>query len=835
MKEKEYLEKIALSLLVKYNEPPEMVKRCIVSLTGLVDDVFVTITKDKPDSDTSAIENVLKEFNAHVSFFDWCDDFAKARNFAFSQIPQKEFGWIYWQDVDDVLQGAQAFPGIFHDAILNNWQSVFFNYWYAVDLDENGKVREVVIEHKRERIIRNDDTFKWIGRIHETLIEQKPCTKVFRPECIVVHLTDASRQEVNIDRNIRILEASAKEENHKDPRTIMYLAKAYFDRSKMGKDEKSKLIDINMARQLFFEYLEGAGTPGTPDYQESSGWDEERSSAWSYLSEIYRMEGQYNQALKCSFNSLSEAPQFPAYYLDIAMIYTFMQQWNKAEHWLKVALNVPIPNTTLITNPRDLKSRALEIDYHIAFAKQDIERAQKAAEKLREVLPGISGIDNRLQYITALKDANKASQCIAYLARYLEAAGEPHKISSLVGAVPKSIEKEQFVSQIRNQYLPARIWGKDEVAIVCGPGFEKWSPKNLKTGIGGSEEAVIYLGKELAKLGYKVTVYGDPREDAGEYEGVKYLNWFEINQKDSFNILVLWRNVRWLDNNFAARQTYLWLHDVPANPEFTKERIDKIDKIFVLSEYHKSLLRMATADGIVPMPEQKVLVTGNGISSVNINKKWKRDPFRMIWTSSYDRGLPYLLNMWPDIKKEVPEANLHIYYGWNLYDFVHASNPARVQWKAKVDSLMNQEGITHHGRVGHAELHRAFAESGIWSYPTDFSEISCISAMKAQAYGAYPVCTNFAALKETVHNGVKVDVDITEKLGQEEYKKKLIEVLKNGISSEEREKMMKDAKKCFAWSNVANYWDKLFKEKISTKTASLLTGEKKGGENNGTI
>lgn len=814
----DFFGKIAFSLMVKHSEQPEMVKRCISSVAPFVDAVFLTITKNSETDDTKGIEEVAKEFNAKVSYFDWVDDFAQARNFAFSQISPKEYGWIYWQDVDDVLQKGDNLRKVLQDAMMSDWAAVFFSYWYQVDIDENGMIKNVVIEHKRERLVKNDGTFKWIGAIHETLIEQRKATKVFRDECVVVHLTNGERQNVNIGRNIRILEAALKREDRKDPRTVMYLAKAYFDRGKLNPEPEKGKIDMELAKNLFLEYLEGSGKPGTTGYRESSGWGEERSSAWAYMSDIYRIHGDYKTALKASFNAIAEDPKFPAYYLDIAMTYTILQQWDKAEHWLNVAKNIPLPNTTLIVNPRDLKTRYLEVEYHIAFARQDIPRATDAAAKLKEILPNLPGLEQRLQYISALNYSNKAAQSLVFLARYLEDMGEPHKIANLINAAPNSIEQEQFMSQMRHKYLPPRIWGRDEIAIICGPGFEKWSPKNVTQGIGGSEEAVIYQARELTKLGYKVTVYGDPRDDAATYENVAYRPWYEMNSRDGFNIVILWRAVQYADSNLSARQTYLWLHDVPANPEFTEERLKKIDKIFVLSEYHKSLLRVVKDGQMVPPPDDKVVVTANGITEVKINKKWERKPHSLIWTSSYDRGLPYLLNMWPDIKKEVSDATLDIYYGWNLYDSIHRDNPARMQWKEKVSALMQQEGITHHGRVGHKDLHKALAKHDIWSYPTDFQEISCISGMKAQAYGSIPVVTDFAALKETVQHGKKISVDITTPEGQEEYKQNLIAMLKDDKAREElRPVMMKDAQEKFAWSKVAAAWDAIFKEKSAPK------------------
>ncbi len=798
--------KIAAAFLVKDDTEAPLLRRALDSIKDVVDAIYLTGTKE-PQAE---VKKIAEEYKAIYSFRAWDNDFSNARNYLFEQIPNS-YEYIFWMDCDDILYNPQELRKLALDAHQNNQAAVFLDYWYSVDLDEKGNVSEIVIQHKRERLIKNDKTFRWIGRLHETLIEQKRdnIVKIFRKECWVIHLTDMQRAEANIDRNIAILEEAARLENHKDPRTLMYLGKTYFDKASIVPPEgKNKYYSL--AKALFMEYLEGAGVPGK-DYQEGSGWSGERASAWQYLSQIMTIEGDYKSAEVAILRAIQEDPLFPNYYLDLAKIYTLMQEWERADHWLNIAKNIPVPNTTLILNPRDTKIKALEVDFNIAMAKQDLNRAQGSAEKTKGIMPLLPGIDKRIEDIKALKATNQAAQSLVYLGRYLEAAKEESKIVPLMQSIPTSLLNEEFVAQMRHKFLPPRVWEKNEIAILCGPGFEKWSPKNVGWGIGGSEEAVIYLSKELTRIGYKVTVYGDPQDEAGDYEGVEYKQWYELNIKDEFNVLVLWRGIGFVDTDFKAKQTYLWLHDVPNNPDFTEARINKIDKIMVLSEYHKSLLRMFKDGQFIPLPEGKVIVSANGILPVNINKKWERNPSRCIWTSSYDRGLVYLLNMWPDIKKEVPEAELHIFYGWNLYDFVHKGNPARAKWKEQVDKMMQQDGITHHGRVGHTELGKQLAMSGIWSYPTDFSEISCISAQKAQSLGAIPVVTDYAALKETVHYGVKVPFDIGTEEGREAYKKELVGMLKNPTKQEEiRKEMMPFAQKFFLWENVAKAWDKMF-------------------------
>lgn len=193
-------------------------------------------------------------------------------------------------------------------------------------------------------------------------------------------------------------------------------------------------------------------------------------------------------------------------------------------------------------------------------------------------------------------------------------------------------------------------------------------------------------------------------------------------------------------------------------------------------------------------------------------KTTNRNPHKVVYCSSYDRGLEHLLKMWPDIKKEVPDAELVIAYGWQLFVKFYSNNPASMAWKARMDELMSQPGITHLDRLSQDKLAEEMKTCGIWAYPTHFGEISCISAMKAQCYGAIPVTMNNYALQTTVQHGVKIDGDIYDKETKEEFKKQLISLLKDDKRQEEiRNPMMKWAKDTFSWNKVAEEWTNEFK------------------------
>lgn len=189
-----------------------------------------------------------------------------------------------------------------------------------------------------------------------------------------------------------------------------------------------------------------------------------------------------------------------------------------------------------------------------------------------------------------------------------------------------------------------------------------------------------------------------------------------------------------------------------------------------------------------------------------------RNPHRIIYTSSYDRGLEHLLAMWPDIKKVVPDAELHIFYGWLLFDKFTQGNPSSQMWKKKMVELMSQDDITDHGRLPQPELAKEYEASGIWAYPTHFGEINCISAIKAQAYGCEPVVVNYAALRETVKYGRRVEGDIYDEETQQEFKKQLIDALNNPMKDADREEMMKETRDTYNWDTIVTSWDTYFKQ-----------------------
>ena len=88
----------------------------------------------------------------------------------------------------------------------------------------------------------------------------------------------------------------------------------------------------------------------------------------------------------------------------------------------------------------------------------------------------------------------------------------------------------------------------------------------------------------------------------------------------------------------------------------------------------------------------------------------KRVKNRFIWCSSPDRGLEELLNLWPILKKELPDAELKIYYGWEYFNSsLHI--PYQREFKERIRALIKQSGVEWCGRVGQSQLPHELAKA----------------------------------------------------------------------------------------------------------------------------
>lgn len=176
--------------------------------------------------------------------------------------------------------------------------------------------------------------------------------------------------------------------------------------------------------------------------------------------------------------------------------------------------------------------------------------------------------------------------------------------------------------------------------------------------------------------------------------------------------------------------------------------------------------------------------------------------------SSADRGLDTLLDMIPEIEDRLGRKVTSTWaYGWDVFDKFHAQNPNLMKWKWQVIRKMNEVGMVSQGRLSHEDLAKLMEDTSVWTYPTNFNEIHCITALKAQAAKCKVVTSGFAALQETVYTDEEEIEDIaanTEK--QSEFIDRVVKALQEPRDEEALEKIKQQVIAENDWSVVAEKW-----------------------------
>lgn len=197
-------------------------------------------------------------------------------------------------------------------------------------------------------------------------------------------------------------------------------------------------------------------------------------------------------------------------------------------------------------------------------------------------------------------------------------------------------------------------------------------------------------------------------------------------------------------------------------------------------------------------------------------KKIKKNKFLLVNTSSPDRSMDVLPELFLRVKKEVPKAEMVYAYGWEIFDNSYSDNTQMMNWKKDIVKKMKEAGIEDMGRLSQKECAKLYLEGNILVYPTEFAEIDCITVKKAQACGCMPITTDFGALEESVQYGIKIhssktkdnwakngkwSYGIEDEKAKDEWVKSVVDQLKQPIKDRND---MKDWTKKFAWDLIAN-------------------------------
>lgn len=193
---------LSLCMIVKNEE--DTLGRCLDCVKSAFDEIIVVDT-----GSTDATVKIAESRNAKVHSFEWCDDFAAARNYSFSLAT---CDYVMWLDADDIMESGDVAKLVELKRSLNPKKDRQAALRYEVAFDDAGRC---TMSYWRERIFLRSAGMRWEGEVHEVIPLLPDCRFCdIAVKHVKVHPTERGR-------NLRIYEGLIKK-GALSPRQLYY-------------------------------------------------------------------------------------------------------------------------------------------------------------------------------------------------------------------------------------------------------------------------------------------------------------------------------------------------------------------------------------------------------------------------------------------------------------------------------------------------------------------------------------------------------------------------------------------------------------------------------------
>lgn len=291
-------------MIVKNEE--DVIERCLDSVRDIADEIIIVDT-----GSTDKTKSLTRKYTDQIYDFEWIEDFAAARNYAFSLANMM---YIFWMDADDVLmeEDRRKFA-VLKETLDPSVDSVTMNYHLAFD-----KYGNVSSSLKRNRLVKRAKGFQWIGPVHEYL---EVYGNVLNSDIAITH----SSIHHDSDRNLRIYQKRLANGEQFSPRDLYYFA--------------NELLDHRMYELAICYYEKFLNT--------GKGWIEDNIAACGKLADCYHGLGDPSKELESALRSF----QFSSPRADFCcrLGYYFLQQndLQSSIFWYKLATQLDQPKDSL--------------------------------------------------------------------------------------------------------------------------------------------------------------------------------------------------------------------------------------------------------------------------------------------------------------------------------------------------------------------------------------------------------------------------------------------------------------------------------------------------------
>jgi len=292
---------ISLCMIVRNEE--DTIAQCLDSVKGIPDEIVIVDT-----GSTDKTKDIVRLYTDRIYDFEWIDDFAAARNFAFNQATMD---YILWLDADDVLSEVDCQKFL---ELKNNLDPsyVAVNMPYILSSDEFGVV---TYSFRRNRLVKRKKNFHWIGAVHEYI---GAYGQILKSDICVTH---KGTSEVS-ERNLKIFEKCQSKGTLFSPRDLYYYGNELFE------------------HQLYHRAIEV--------YQKflatGQGWVEDKLSACARLTDCFQQLGDKEKELEFNLKSFEYANPRAEFCCRLGYYFLRSEQYDQATFWYSLATKLEKPD-----------------------------------------------------------------------------------------------------------------------------------------------------------------------------------------------------------------------------------------------------------------------------------------------------------------------------------------------------------------------------------------------------------------------------------------------------------------------------------------------------------
>jgi glycosyltransferase involved in cell wall biosynthesis len=371
---------------------------------------------------------------------------------------------------------------------------------------------------------------------------------------------------------------------------------------------------------------------------------------------------------------------------------------------------------------------------------------------------------------------------------------------------PSKIDSVKVLSE---PYIREQCKQSKKILFYCGFSSSPWNHTTMMNhGVGGSETCVAKLAMQFPN-NYEIFVCGGVASET--VKNVTYVDFHrlpDLLKTNQFYAVIVSRYIGFLeDYTFSTYKLLIWIHDLDFIPYAWGRNVVKsdvlqkwnsqIDHYVCLTEWHRKHM-----ESYYPFISDKTIILSNGITSSLFTPQSEKKKNRFVFTSCPERGYTRVLELWPEITKQLPDAEL------KLATYVkYPRNDEEIEQMKYIKSCPNIEFL---GCLKPSELYALMASSEYWFYPTGFHETFCITAVEMLHSNVICLYYPVAALQNTVGEyGISIS-----------HGSDLDAIISIASDPERKQKMMERGlayAQSFDWPSVYQKWSTVLFSKTNAR------------------